>query len=233
MIIYKITNKINGKIYVGQTIKTLKRRLQQHFANSKKSNTYLCKAIRKHGKENFNIELLEECTSLKKLNKRESYWIKRLDSKNNIIGYNLTNGGDGTIGHTHTKNAKQKMSIAKKGKTYEELYGKENAEYMRKQRSIESTGRIVKKETRIKISKQLKNKSYEDIYGILGAIKQKKKLSDARKKIIYSVEHKQNLSISHQGKLNAMYGKRHSEETKKKISLKRKLYFERKRNEGK
>lgn len=89
-IIYKITNKVNGKSYIGQTRYTIEFRWRQH--QHKKDNTYFHNAIHKYGIENFNIEILEEC-DIEDLNSREIFYIAKYDTFNN--GYNLTIGGDG------------------------------------------------------------------------------------------------------------------------------------------
>jgi len=95
MLIYKITNLINGKAYVGQTVATLGIRLSQHFHQSLKKNGdgLLGKAIRKYGKENFGIEQLDSAASLDELNKKETFWIKELKSHATLGGYNLAFGG--------------------------------------------------------------------------------------------------------------------------------------------
>jgi hypothetical protein len=87
MIIYKITNLINGNFYIGKTIKTADERFKRHFYNHKNGNTHLYKAMRKYGFYNFRIEVLEQ-TEL--LNEREMYWIEVLNPQ-----YNMTIGGDG------------------------------------------------------------------------------------------------------------------------------------------
>ena len=94
--IYCITNLINGKQYVGQTIRTIQERFldHSHQAYCEDGETRpICRAIRKYGIENFKIEELEE-VALDKLNEREVYWIQELQTygKN---GYNATKGGDG------------------------------------------------------------------------------------------------------------------------------------------
>ena len=89
-IIYKITNKVNNKSYIGQTRYTIEFRWKQH--QHKKDNTYFHNAIHKYGVENFNIEILEEC-DIKDLNSKEIFYIAKYDTFNN--GYNLTIGGDG------------------------------------------------------------------------------------------------------------------------------------------
>lgn len=91
--IYIITNDVNDKVYIGQTIQTLKKRFNGHCCYSKSdrsSSMYIKRAIHKYGKDKFHISLLEEC-SLDTLNDREKYWISYYDSYNK--GYNLTLGG--------------------------------------------------------------------------------------------------------------------------------------------
>lgn len=86
-IIYRITNVVNSKFYIGKTSKTVQERFQRHCYNHQNQNTYLYNAMRKYGVDNFNIEILEETDSP---NEREIYWIKTL-----LPHYNMTIGGDG------------------------------------------------------------------------------------------------------------------------------------------
>ena len=91
--IYKITNTINGKSYIGQTIQNVKERFYQHCAtkcSKAVSNMAIHRAIKKYGKSNFTVEVIEEIDSAN-LNDRERYWIKCYNSYNN--GYNSTKGG--------------------------------------------------------------------------------------------------------------------------------------------
>ena len=94
--IYQITNDINGKIYVGKTVKNnIQERWKEHLKDYKKSRCEkrpLYDAMNKYGPENFSIKELEEC-SLEELNDKEIYWIEKLDSFK--YGYNATAGGDG------------------------------------------------------------------------------------------------------------------------------------------
>lgn len=89
--IYKITNRINGKIYIGQSI-NIKFRWKQHEQEAKgeRRNSLLYQAMRKYGLENFSFEVIEEC-SQENLNEREVYWIDYYNSFNE--GYNMTPGG--------------------------------------------------------------------------------------------------------------------------------------------
>lgn len=93
--IYKITNTINGKIYIGQTVQNIKNRWRQHIndAYTESKCAHLHAAIRKYGEDNFNIEVVELCPQ-ELLDEREIYWIKEFDTVN--TGYNLTSGGRGT-----------------------------------------------------------------------------------------------------------------------------------------
>ena len=107
--IYGIINLVNGKIYVGQTQRTLKERIAEH----KHGGLYVDKAIRKYGWENFRAEVIEECTTLEELDERERFWIAEFDC---IYpkGYNRTAGGSGMVGFRHSKESVVKMSeIAK------------------------------------------------------------------------------------------------------------------------
>ena len=92
--IYKITNKVNGKCYIGQSI-NIKKRLSQHKSQTYRNihiNKILYQAIKKYGIENFTFDIIEKCET-NSLDDREKYWIEYYDSYNN--GYNGTKGGKG------------------------------------------------------------------------------------------------------------------------------------------
>lgn len=100
--IYKITNNINGKVYIGQTIQPVKERWYRHCGkscNAEEMKMHIKKAILKYGKENFSIETLEICDS-EDLNNREKHYISYYDSYNN--GYNSTLGGQDATIHRKT-----------------------------------------------------------------------------------------------------------------------------------
>ena len=90
--IYKVTNKINGKVYIGQSV-DIGKRWRQHM--TAKDDIYFHKAIQKYGVENFEWEVVEQCKK-KDLDEREIYWIEYYDSFNK--GYNCTKGGEGNSG---------------------------------------------------------------------------------------------------------------------------------------
>ena len=89
--IYKFINKINGKIYIGQSV-NIDRRIREHFCRYDGTPFHL--ALEKYGKENFITEILEECEP-EELNEKEKYYILLYNSENKQIGYNRTCGGEG------------------------------------------------------------------------------------------------------------------------------------------
>lgn len=91
-IIYKATNKINGKIYIGQTVQSLAKRKASHKYNAKSIKNHFYNAIRKYGFELFDWELLKKCYSSKNLNESEKLFIDEFNSINK--GYNSTDGGN-------------------------------------------------------------------------------------------------------------------------------------------
>lgn len=100
--IYKYQNKLNGKIYIGQSL-DIARRYEQHIYDAKnrpERGTGIDLAIRKYGIENFDFSILEEC-SIDSLDERERYWISFYDSYNN--GYNRSPGGSVLRGSEHPR----------------------------------------------------------------------------------------------------------------------------------
>ena len=98
--IYKITNKINNKVYIGKTLKTIEERWREHISDYSKIRNEkrpLYDAMNKYGIENFTIEEIEKC-SVDVVNEREKYWIQYYNSYigfEDSKGYNATLGGDG------------------------------------------------------------------------------------------------------------------------------------------
>lgn len=92
-VIYKITNNLNGKVYIGQTVQPLRDRWYRHCGNygsTNENNMAIKRAIKKYGKENFTLEEIESC-DYKDLDEREKFWINYYNSYNK--GYNSTLGG--------------------------------------------------------------------------------------------------------------------------------------------
>lgn len=93
--IYKITNVINGKSYIGKTLSSIENRWKEHCSDSKKRKNEkrpLYSAMNKYGIENFKIEQIEECSD-NIVDEREVYWIEYYQTFKQ--GYNATKGGDG------------------------------------------------------------------------------------------------------------------------------------------
>lgn len=106
MFIYKITNKANGKIYIGQTTKTIYARFNKHWHEATyagRPNNYFHNSLKKYGRDSFLIEEIEECESIEELNLREAYWIKELNTTDKNIGYNLMSGGKSGLKNEATK----------------------------------------------------------------------------------------------------------------------------------
>ena len=129
-IIYSIESP-SGKKYIGQTKQRLSKRISQHFIASKNTNITrpLYKAMRKYAREDFKIEIIEEC-SPDILDERESYWIQFYNTM--IEGYNLTSGGE--TSKECSIETREKMSFAKKGKLSNRK-GKINSPESNKKRS--------------------------------------------------------------------------------------------------
>lgn len=133
-IIYKTTNLINGKIYVGQHYIKPENSATDGYLGSGK---ILKQAVKKYGKENFEREILEVCT-YENVADREIYWIEILDSRNSDVGYNLSLGGLGprllgednpNFGNKWTDEMKKESSDRMKGKYDGEknpFYGKKH-----------------------------------------------------------------------------------------------------------
>lgn len=120
---YKITNTVNGKLYVGQTYKTLEFRWKRHVGDAlgkratERNVHALHRAIRKYGPKAFSIEPLEIATTLAEICLIERKYIVDLNTHvSNKRGYNMTLGGEGTLGYILTEEVRQKMSNAQRGK---------------------------------------------------------------------------------------------------------------------
>ena len=94
--VYKITNNINGKSYIGKTETDPVRRYKKHWNESRKESKKhrpLYRAFKKYGIKNFTLEILESSVYGEQLCKREIYYIDKYDTFRN--GYNCTSGGEG------------------------------------------------------------------------------------------------------------------------------------------
>ena len=107
----------NGKVYIGITSQPLKNRWR--YGKGYKNNIYITRAINKYGWENVKHKVLNGTFTRKEANEVEKRLVSKYKSNNPNFGYNITAGGDGQLGHTHTlsEEAKQKISKGNKGKT--------------------------------------------------------------------------------------------------------------------
>lgn len=121
MVIYKITNLVNGKIYIGQTTRTFNQRYTgrgegvERLYNmydkdsTKVKNEHLFSSIQKYGSNNFKVEIIKECKTEDELNYYEKYYIELFDSANYKKGYNIQLGGDNKKWSTKRRLEKMKM----------------------------------------------------------------------------------------------------------------------------
>lgn len=185
MVIYKVTNLINNKIYIGQDSKNK----ENYFGSGK----IIKKAINKYGIENFKKEILEICSNVDELNQAEKYWIEKLNSTNPDIGYNISFGGQSgwMLGLRHSDETKKNYSINRVGKLIGDMngmYGKthssESKKKMSRPKSGKDNGMYGKKhsdETKKKISENLKGEK-NPFYGKKHSDETKKKMSEIAKK---------------------------------------------------
>lgn len=127
IVIYKMTNMVNGKVYIGQTVRSVEERMLEHYRHD---TILVDKAIQKYGKDNFSVEVIDTAATIDELNAKEQYWIEQYDSIT-PNGYNQCAGGDNTMGYHHREESKQKMSEAKAESYLGEgnpFYGKEHSE---------------------------------------------------------------------------------------------------------
>jgi len=124
--IYGIVNLDNGKIYIGQTRQGYRKRFQQHKEPSDGS-PLLNKAMRKHGADAFECELIDLAETQEEANEKEKLWIAALKTYKRENGYNLSMGG--TIGQFNEETLR-KMSEAHKG-ARNSFYGKTHTEEAR------------------------------------------------------------------------------------------------------
>jgi group I intron endonuclease len=166
LIIYKATNLVNGKVYIGQTIRPLKVRIREHNHTSKEGpfKTYFYRAIKKHGKENFKWDVIDTASDIDELNDKEEYWIDVLDSTNKNVGYNNKKGGkngshlpaarkkisEANMGRIHSPETRRKLSIANKGQV-PWTKGKKYTIEKKRKIAMSQKARIISLETAIEI----------------------------------------------------------------------------------
>ena len=130
-IIYKATNKLNDKVYIGQTTKSLDTRIKGHINHCKDITRkyHFTNALRKYNIDDFNWEIICECIDLNDLNEKEIYYIKYFDTLKN--GYNSTIGGEGIVGRIVSEEERQRQSERMVGDK-NHYYGKKHTAEIRK-----------------------------------------------------------------------------------------------------
>ena len=228
MIIYKAENKINGKIYIGQTTKSFEKRIRQHTVRSKNgSHLVIHRAIRKYGFECFDWIILQKCYSETHLNLAEKAYIQLYKLQGKKL-YNSTDGGEGSTGYRHSEESR--IKISKSG------IGRKFSEDTRRKISASNKGRKLSDEQKKKMSdaikgekhpwwgKKLPEKTKDKISksntGKTRTEESKNKMREKATGVIRSEETKRKMSESHKGRAAWNKGKKgiYSEETIKKMS---------------
>jgi group I intron endonuclease len=198
---YITTNLLNGKQYVGDHSTD---NLNDGYLGS---GTYLQKAIRKYGKENFKREILEQFNTKQEAFEAQEKWINEYNTLS-PKGYNLSPTGGIGVTNCFSPKSLQKMSESRKGKRH----SKETKEKM----SISQTGRTFSPKSLQKMSESRKGKSPWN-KGIPRTDETKRKISQTEKGKKMSEESKKKISKAMSGINNPMWGIEKSEETKEKI----------------
>lgn len=192
-IIYRLTNTVNGKIYIGQTSCGLDIRWRQHcYMTTFGSSYYIHNAIRKYGTDTFTREILEETTT-ELVSDRETYWIAKLHPE-----YNMTSGGEGAKGISRSKETRNKISQSRKGIKFSEEH-KAKLRAAKRGKNHPNYGKHLSDETRAKISAAQVGENHH-MYGKT-----------------HSTETRAKVSAAVSGENHPFYGKKHSDETRAKM----------------
>ncbi len=207
MIIYKVINKINGKIYIGQTIYSVDSRIKGHL----KGAGYFQRALRKYGIQSFDVSIIDTADNKDILNEKEKYWIKKLNSLT-PNGYNISIGGTGgNLGELVNK----KRGDSRKGLKHTE----ETKEKIRQS----NLGKVRSEEAKVNMSKAQKGRIPWN-KGVVCSEETKKKIGNSNSGKIRSEESKKKMAAAHKGKHYNIgqkpwnKGISRTEEEKKKIS---------------
>ena len=204
--IYKITNTVNGKAYIGQTIHdAVKGRIRVHLNGYSRGSELVKRTIEKYGKENFTYEILHDGVIPEFLDALE---IEAIAKFNTIAphGYNLTTGGEGG---SHCAETCRKISEAKKGEKHPN-YGKPRSAETRRRISESKKGKPRSEETKRKLSKAHTGKKHTQEH--------RRKNAESKKGKPLSPETCRKISDAQTGEKNHQYGKPLSPEHCKKIS---------------
>ena len=154
--VYKITNKITGKIYIGITNQGSGARYRHHWYESRIGEpSPIHRSMAKYGEDNFTLEIIDFAETYEELKEKEKFWIKKFNSTDRNIGYNLTEGGDGTFGRTHSEETKEKIR--------QKALGRKISEETKKKMSEARIGKCSDKQREhlSKLQEQCKQKVYQ------------------------------------------------------------------------
>ena len=219
--VYMFKNKINGKVYIGQTVRWNERK-REHKSRSAKNPKYLFgRALRKYGWENFERICLIDDVPEEDLSNLEMSYIEFYNSNNPAFGYNLTKGGEGAIGYKHTDATKVKMSQAQQNRSAEHQAKLNLAQKGHLDKiSRANKGRKHTDEAKAKISRANKGRKHTDeARANMSEAQKGKKLSAATKAKISRA--KQNMSDTTKAKMSRAANKKPLLATEMKTGLKR------------
>lgn len=164
--VYRATNKINGKVYIGIT-NDFAYRQYRHFRDAKAGcPVHFHRAIRKYGEDAFEWTIMFHCSDENVASITEQKTIAFYDSYHN--GYNMTTGGQRGWKKVTSEETKQKLSALYKGKTYEEIHGAKKATKIKRKQSDAHKGKHVSQETRTRMSEANKRRWQEGTIGRKG-----------------------------------------------------------------
>jgi len=186
-IVYKISNRINNKIYFGVTQQDLKVRWQQHKCNSNKKSYYLYNAIKKYGFDNFNIEIVFEADTKKEMLEKEIQLISIYKTNNRLFGYNNSTGGESSKkGCKLTQEQKNNISNYQKNRIR-----KPHSIETKTAMSLSAKGRDMSKAIKSSANKRRGKKAYniKSVYSVnsKNQINNYESITDASKKTNISI----------------------------------------------
>jgi group I intron endonuclease len=197
--VYKVTNQVNSKVYIGKTVKTPQARWRDHLRDAFHGSTILFhKVIRKYGPDAF--ELSEVCLAddRSQLSRLEKSAIQQYQSDKREHGYNLTPGGDDG-GHSQTLEVRVKIGNALRGRKLSD----EHKDKIRKARTGIKRPDVSALMSRIQLGKRLSSKTRTKMslsrLGKVCSDETKKKISMAKMGAVFSERHRRNISLAKLG----------------------------------
>ena len=214
--IYQIRNRINDKIYIGSSVDIRKRWFyhKRDLKNNNHDSRHLQSSWNMYGENNFSFEIIEVIEDITTLISREQYWIDKCMCFSDSIGYNICRKAGSSLGRKHSKETCLKISKAKKGVPYLFHHSQER----KNQISEALKGKKHTIESKIKMSES--HKGYKHTEEAKAKIRAKRALQV----IVISEATKAKISKFFKNRP----GKKHSEETKKRLSEITKAFWQKK-----